>query len=263
MPELERPDGVRIHWQERGEGPLVLVLHHCGAHPGVYEGLADELARDCRVVTYDARGTGRSTRSGPYGTAADDWDLAAVVEGCGRDAVAVGFGDAQERAASVAVARPDLIQLVVSCGATPLGPGALGEVEGMSASPAVWRGIIDLASRSSKAAFRSLLELTNPGMAEDELRERLDATAEYCSYEALQSRLGRMHERDIGQAAALGDRFWVARWHSPFSPPDVTSRVRELLPAARVEEIAEGPISRPDLTAAVVRKAIATRAAPS
>jgi pimeloyl-ACP methyl ester carboxylesterase len=262
MPELERPDGVRIHWQERGQGPLVLVLHHCGAHPGVYEGLVDELARDCRVVTYDARGTGRSTRSGPYGTAEDDGDLAAVTAGCGGDAVAVGFGDAQERASTVAVTRPDLVRIVVSCGATPLGPGAaLGEVEGMSASPAVWQGIIDLASRNSKAAFRSLLELTNPGMGEDELRERLDATAEYCSYEALQSRLGRLHERDIGQAAALGDRFWVARWHSPFSPPDVTSRMRELLPKAHIEEIAEGPISRPDLTAAVVRKATAPPAA--
>ena len=60
---LQRPDGVEIHWEEQGQGPLVVVVHQLlWSFPQVYAELIGDLARDHRVVTYDARGCGASTR---------------------------------------------------------------------------------------------------------------------------------------------------------------------------------------------------------
>jgi pimeloyl-ACP methyl ester carboxylesterase len=93
MPAIERPDGVEIHWEERGRGPLVLIVHQIlWSRPGVYAALIAELARDHKVVTYDPRGCGASTRRGPYDAETDAGDLLAVAEAAGGGAVALAVG---------------------------------------------------------------------------------------------------------------------------------------------------------------------------
>ena len=90
MPKLERPDDIEIHWDARGEGPAVLIVHQLlWSYPHVYADLIEDLARDHRVVTYDPRGCGSSTRRGPYDPATDTADLEAVAEAAGAPAVAV------------------------------------------------------------------------------------------------------------------------------------------------------------------------------
>ena len=83
MARLERPDGVELHWEQRGQGPLVVLAPYWSGHPGVYEALLSDLARDHLVVTWDARGTGESTRAGPYDMATDCSDLEEVLDGPG------------------------------------------------------------------------------------------------------------------------------------------------------------------------------------
>ena len=254
MPALRRPHGVEIHWDERGDGPLVLLLHHCFSHPAVYDGLRQELARDHRVVTYDLRGTGRSTRTGPYEVHVDVRDLEALTDELGGDAVAVGLGDGRDRAARVARSRPDLIRAVVGCDATPMGRG-FGEVDAPSASQAVLETVVSLAGSNHRTAMRGLLEFTNPGMTDDELRLRLDAEVAYSSQDAMRARAEWFLRRDTTDAArAIGDRLWIAYWESDWTPRDVSGKIHELLPEARVHPVGAGPISRPDLTAGVVRK---------
>src|SRR3989442_1570415 len=60
MPRLQRPDGVELHWEQRGQGPLLVLAPYWSGHPGVYEALLSDLARDHRVVTWDARATQRA-----------------------------------------------------------------------------------------------------------------------------------------------------------------------------------------------------------
>jgi pimeloyl-ACP methyl ester carboxylesterase len=61
-----------IHWEARGSGPTVLIVHQVlWSYPQVYSELIDDLSRDHRVVTYDPRGCGASSREGPYDTATD------------------------------------------------------------------------------------------------------------------------------------------------------------------------------------------------
>jgi pimeloyl-ACP methyl ester carboxylesterase len=255
MPVLRRPGAVEIHWEERGAGPLVLFLHHCFSHPAVYEGLCDELARDHRVVTYDPRGTGESTRTGPFDLLVDVEDLEALADDLGGDAVAVGLGDGRDRAARVAWSRPDLIGAVVGCDATPMGRFTGAEVEAPSASRAVLEAVVGLARSNHRTAMRGILEFTNPGMTDADLRRRLDAEVAYSSQEAIRARSQWFLRTDLVEAArAIRDRLWIAYWESEWTPPDVVGKIHEVLPEARVHPVAAGPISRPDLTAEVVRK---------
>ena len=254
MPVLRRPGEVEIHWEERGHGPVVLFLHHCFSHPAVYADLCENLARDHRVVAYDARGTGQSTRRGPYELQVDIEDLEALAEELGGGAVAVGLGDGRDRAVRLAWSRPDLISSVVGCDATPMGRG-VGDLEAPSLSQGVLEAVVGLASSNHRAAMRSVLDFTNPGMTEDELRRRLDAEDAYSSPEAIRARSEWFLRRDTAEAArALRDRLWIAYWESQWTPPDLEGRIHQVLPEARLHHVAAGPISRPDLTADVVRK---------
>src|SRR5918996_5205146 len=109
MPVARLSDGVEIHWDERGDGPLVVIANQFFSESWVFEGLIALLAEEHRVVTYDPRGTGRSSRRQPYHIDVDARDLVGLVEAIGPPALVVGMGDGSNRAVHAAAARPDLI----------------------------------------------------------------------------------------------------------------------------------------------------------
>src|SRR5215210_5018720 len=98
MPRLSRPDGVEIHYEDRGEGPLVVLTSYWSMHPTALEPIIDELAGDHRVVRYDDRGLGESTRRGPYDLDTSAADLAALLRHLGEPAVLLGVADGPARA---------------------------------------------------------------------------------------------------------------------------------------------------------------------
>lgn len=57
-------DGVRLHYIERGRGPVVVLLHGNGAMATDFtqSGILDELAKDHRVIAFDRPGFGFSDR---------------------------------------------------------------------------------------------------------------------------------------------------------------------------------------------------------
>jgi pimeloyl-ACP methyl ester carboxylesterase len=55
-------DGVTLAVQERGAGPVVLLVHGFPDTHAVWDGVAEVLAARYRVVTYDVRGAGASSR---------------------------------------------------------------------------------------------------------------------------------------------------------------------------------------------------------
>lgn len=67
-------DGVRLHCVERGEGPVVVLLHGNGSRIEEVEasGIVERLARNHRVIAFDRPGFGHSTR--PAGQA---WNVEA------------------------------------------------------------------------------------------------------------------------------------------------------------------------------------------
>ena len=176
-PRLSRPDGVDIHWEERGEGPLVVLAPFIAHHPSAFADLIADLTRDHRVVRYDARGTGESTRAGPHDIETNAADLAAVIERAGPPAVVVTGGDGLNLGLRVAAQRLDHIRALVGVGVvSPVGfKGLQTQTDALMTSDSVMEMIIEQLQRDYRGALRAIVPLANQQMSEDEVRARVDA----------------------------------------------------------------------------------------
>jgi 3-oxoadipate enol-lactonase len=256
MPRLKRPDVVELHWESRGEGALVVLAHGFFSYPETFERLVDEIAANHRIVTYHLRGAGESTRRGPYDIATDADDLAALIEEAGGPAVVVAVGDGCNRAVKAAAVRPELISAVVAPGGNPVGRIAAVYTDGLAGSDSVIEAVLQLAETDYRTALRTIVDTSNPQLDEDGVRARVNKTFEHCPQEASVPRLRDwIDDESVEEARALGDRLWILEHgHNPWFPIEGIDRVRELLPDAHVEKVVDGPLSRPDLTVAVVRE---------
>ncbi len=265
MPSLVRPDGIELHWEERGTGATMMLAPWWSGHPAVYEGLLSELARDHRVVVWDARGTGRSTRSGPYDMGTDCTDLEALLEHLGGGVSVMCVADATNRACRVAATRPELVDAVLAFGAGPFALTHFQGEEGMLASDAVVNAFLEMLERDYRGALRTILSATNSQMSEEELRERVAAQISHCPQDAAVGRVRAWAEDDPTDAAReLGERLWI------FSAPDAAGAwlppaeerrrlIEAHMPDAHLEETepGTGPVSNPDLVAGRIRQIIA------
>jgi pimeloyl-ACP methyl ester carboxylesterase len=255
MPKLTRPDGVELHFEVRGEGPPVVFAFGAFSAPQAFEPLIAELAPDHTVVTFDPRGTGRSTRTGPYDIETDTNDLEAVVQEVAAGAVAVCTANATHPAVRVAARRPDLVTAVVATGGQPLGVSATEGAEGLAASRSVREAFVEMVRNDYRGALRTLMADLNTQLDEDGVRERVGLQYEYVSQEAALGRLEAWIADDSGEEGRqLGDRLWLLIWiDNPWFTDDMLDRAGELLPEAHMERVEDGPISRPDIAAGVVR----------
>ena len=62
MPEVTTNDGVRLHYQEKGRGRPLVLIHGWGFSGRYFVRNVDALAEDFRVVTLDLRGHGDSEK---------------------------------------------------------------------------------------------------------------------------------------------------------------------------------------------------------
>jgi pimeloyl-ACP methyl ester carboxylesterase len=258
VPKLSRPGGIQIHWEERGEGPLVVLATQFFGSPAIFEALIADLATDHRVVSYDLRGTGESTRDGPYDIATDAADLAALIESIGGPAVVVGWGDGCNRAVWVSAERPDVISAIVTPGGNPVGREASQGTDALVDSPSVIQAMLAMIETDYRGALRTIIGGANPQLSEEEARLRVDGIVEYCAQDVGAARLRAWIDDDPREAArALGGRLWIlsnANEDNPWFTPAGLDRTRELLPEVQIEEVEGGAISRPDVTAGIVRR---------
>jgi pimeloyl-ACP methyl ester carboxylesterase len=66
---LTTVNGIPYFWQERGRGPLLVMIHGGAAHSGWFQWMVTRLAERYRVVAPDLRGFGRSGHADRY-----SWD---------------------------------------------------------------------------------------------------------------------------------------------------------------------------------------------
>jgi pimeloyl-ACP methyl ester carboxylesterase len=78
-------DGTSIAFQRTGSGPAVILIDGALCYRGMGEtaGLADLLAPDLTVYTYDRRGRGRSGNTLPYAVDREVEDIEALVQAAG------------------------------------------------------------------------------------------------------------------------------------------------------------------------------------
>ena len=263
MAELERPDGTRIHYEIQGEeGPALVLASYWSWHPGIYADLFADLASDHRVSTFHLRGTGKSSRNGPYDQGTDIGDLEAVVEAVGGPAILLAVADGSNRATKLAARRPDLVAAVINFGTAPFARSTFEGEEGMAASNTVIQAFGEMLESNYRGGMRNLIEATNPQLSEEELRERIDVQTEFVPAEAALGRwMDWIDDDPRAEARAVGDRLWIFAAPGiagPWLPPtEVLQRLmRENMPEARVVQIESesGPISRPDEAAEMVRQ---------
>jgi pimeloyl-ACP methyl ester carboxylesterase len=259
MPLLRVSDGVEIHWEERGDGPLVVLATQFFGSADIFGGLIADLSTDHRVVTYDLRGTGKSTRQGPYDTGTDAGDLGELIELLGGPALVIGWGDGCNRAVKVAADRADLVEAIVTPGGNPVGREAAEGTDALVDSPSVLKALVGMVETDYRAGLRTMIAGANPQMTEEEARARVDSIVEYCPPDVGAARLRAWIGDNVREAAqAVGDRLWIlsnTHEENPWFPSPALDRTRELLPGAHIEEVDGGSLSRPDLTAAIVRRA--------
>jgi pimeloyl-ACP methyl ester carboxylesterase len=255
MPSTKLPDGVEIHWYQRGEGPLVVISNQFFSESWVFEGLIAMLAEGHRVVTYDPRGTGRSSRQRPYDIQTDAGDLNAVIEAAGPPAVVIGMGDGSNRAVHAAAVRPDLFDAVVCAAGNPVGASAVEGTDGLAGSESVLQALMSMMETDYRGALRTMIGTANPTFDEETVRARVNSTCENCPQDVAVERMRSWIADDaVESARALGDRLWVLdSGGNPWFPIEVTRRSRVLIPDAHIQEVEDGALSRPDITVDVVR----------
>jgi pimeloyl-ACP methyl ester carboxylesterase len=267
MPHVQRPDGAELHFEGIGDGPILVLAPYWSGHPTVFAGLMADLARDHRVITWDARGTGESTREGPYDIETDCGDLEAILEHLGGAAGVIGVANACNTVVHVAARRPDLLDTAFAFGAGPFSRADFASTEGMIGSDSVIAAFLEMLQRDYRGALRTVIAATNPQMSEEEIRERVDLQVAYCPQEAAMTRVREWADDDPTESAAgLGDRLWI------FSSPDVAGPwlpsieerrriIAQTMPDAHFEATDEksGPVSRPDVVADLIRRAVTVR----
>jgi len=262
MAAVQRPDGVELALHEQGEGPLVMLAPYWSGHPGVFEAFLSDLARDHRIVTWDARGTGESTRAGPYDNETDCADLEAMLDHVGGANAVVAVANGCNAAVHVAARRQDLIGAVAAFGAGPFARMDFADSEAMIGSDSVIAAFLEMLQRDYRGALRTVVTATNTQMSEEEIRDRVDFQTSYCPQEAAIARVREWADDDPTQAAAaIGDRLWIFSAPGvagPWLPPLEERRriIQRVMPDANLYDIDEdmGPVSRPDVIAAAIRR---------
>src|SRR4051794_24842157 len=185
-------------------------MPYWSGHPGVFAALLSDLGRDHRIVTWDARGTGESTRTGPYDVETDSADLEAVLERVGEAAAVIGVANGCNGAVRIAGRRPDLVRSAIAFGAGPFARLGFAGSESMIASDSVVAAFLGMLQRDYRGALRTVLSATNAQMSEGELRDRIDFQLSYCPQEAAIDRVKAWADDDPREpAVALGDRLWI------------------------------------------------------
>jgi len=146
-------DGARLFWEERGDGsPLLLVMGHSYSSAMWYPAV-DVLARQHRVITFDNRGTGKSSAMRKISVADMARDAFAVMDAAGVTSahlygVSMGGGIVLEMARQ----RPDRARsLLLGC--------TLAKTPDLPGLPLLLRPLVHLPA---PLLFRLLKRLSGP-----------------------------------------------------------------------------------------------------
>jgi pimeloyl-ACP methyl ester carboxylesterase len=117
---------VRIAYDVRGSGHSVLLIHGLGYGRWGWQPVADPLAEDLRVLTYDNRGLGESdVPPGPYTVRQLAADAVAVLDAAEVErAYVVGTSLGGMVAQELAISFPERVERLVLACTTPGGPAS-------------------------------------------------------------------------------------------------------------------------------------------
>jgi pimeloyl-ACP methyl ester carboxylesterase len=182
MPHVEGA-GVALHYEERGEGAPLLVVHAMGSDAAAWAAALGELARGAalRAIAYDRRGYGSSGAPEPYAATTiqeQSQDAAALLEALDAvPALLVGEGFGALVVLELLVRRPQLARAAVLAD-----PPLTAFVPEATKALAVERELLEAALREGgpSAAIRAWLgDGAEPARAERSAASPLGFFADY------------------------------------------------------------------------------------
>ena len=168
-------NGIKIHYEERGMGTAVALIHAGVVNLGMWEAQMEPFAGHHRVVRYDVRGWGETAEPPlPY---SDHEDLRGLLNHLGiTHAVLIGCSHGGKIALDFALAYPEMVSGLALVGSGLGGyeftmEGMIEKAEAMSA--AYERGEIDLAAEISTQVWYDGLT-RNPDQVEASGRAKIN-----------------------------------------------------------------------------------------
>jgi pimeloyl-ACP methyl ester carboxylesterase len=164
-------NGTRLYYETAGSGEPVVLVHAFTLDTRMWDGQFDLLARDFRVIRYDARGFGKSAPPKPGEPYSNADDLAALLDRLdARKAHVVGLSMGGRFALDYAVAYPDRLQSLVVI------DGVIGGWQWSREWLAAYAPIVEAGRRRDVAQAKSLwlgLPLFAPARQQPEVAARL------------------------------------------------------------------------------------------
>jgi pimeloyl-ACP methyl ester carboxylesterase len=184
MPKLNR-DGVSLHYEVHGGGPVILLSHGYSATSKMWRGQIEPLTRTHKLVLWDMRGHGQSDSPediAAYSEAATVADMAAILDAVGAEQAIVG-GLSLGGYMSLAFYRmhPDRVEALLII---DTGPGFRKD---------------DARARWNETALATAERLEKQGLAALSTRTREVAASDHRSAEGLaRAARGMLTQRDAG-----------------------------------------------------------------
>ncbi len=112
MPKATSKDGTPIAYDQQGSGPALIPVDGALGYRalGFGSGLANLLAPDFTVYTYDRRGRGESGDTQPYAVAREVEDIAALIDAAGGSAYLYGISSGAALAFEAALQLQDQVK---------------------------------------------------------------------------------------------------------------------------------------------------------
>lgn len=159
-------NGIRIHYQQEGTGPDLLLIPGLGASLHVWYAQLKGLSAVMRVTAMDPRGHGASGKpAGPYSTRLFAEDAAELIRDLGiGPAVVAGSSMSAAVVAELAAGFPELVRAAVLVGGFPkLGPPGKERMEAR-ARTAETEGMEPLADAVAATALGAHTHATQPAL---------------------------------------------------------------------------------------------------
>jgi pimeloyl-ACP methyl ester carboxylesterase len=241
-------NGVRLHYEERGQGASILCIHGGGSSAVMWEEAVEKLARLGRAIAYDRRGCGRSERPKPYertSVAEQADDAAALLDALAAEpAVVIGRSYGGAVAVDLTLRHPDSVRALI-----------LLEGDALGLSPAGLEWTKGLRARLREVARRNGVDAVYEALIDEVMGEGVwdsfpEGTRRVLTENgaALLAELHYVDDPMPGRAAFAAievPALLVAASDSPLEQREMTEKMAQALPNARLARIGGGHLIDP------------------
>ena len=180
--KLVKLNGIALHYEERGQGEPLLLLHGFGmCGPRDWGAIADELAKNYRVILPDLRGHGWSTNpSGAFTMRQSAEDIRALLDHLGiRRVRAMGISAGGMTLLHLATKYPDRVEAMAVIGATSYFPEQARRVIGGEAAAPMPKEVLEMFNRCASRGGPQVRDLMRQFLGFKDSHEDMNLTPPY------------------------------------------------------------------------------------